>query len=332
MSIGEKIQAYRKNLGLSQEELGQKLLVSRQTISLWEKDQTIPAIDNLIHLKEIFNVSVDEILDVKTKSNSSEQAPLELYQFSFSENNYNDIYKLQSSQLYTKPITFALILISIILISISTSASDESICFALGMLFIYSISHIKDIHSYKKSWQSNKESLYQVTYQYKIFDNYLIIEIYRKNEKIRESKCYFTDIERIQLIDNYLFFIFGGQTFIIKKSDLKENSSFYSFMYNNPAAIQQPMPYKFKITSTILFAASLLSLFAAMTLVTNLPQGNNLSTEDMWMFLLFTPIPISSIIFGIVMKSKGYKYKKNIIIGIIMTIILCMYGSFTFIF
>ena len=62
MTIGEKIQFYRKNLGLSQEELGQKLYVSRQTVSLWEKDQTVPTIDNLVQLKEIFNVSFDELL------------------------------------------------------------------------------------------------------------------------------------------------------------------------------------------------------------------------------------------------------------------------------
>ena len=51
MTVGERIQMYRKQLGFSQEELGQKLLVSRQTISLWEKNQTVPTIDNLIRLK-----------------------------------------------------------------------------------------------------------------------------------------------------------------------------------------------------------------------------------------------------------------------------------------
>lgn len=45
-----------------------------------------------------------------------------------------------------------------------------------------------------------------------------------------------------------------------------------------------------------------------------------------------TPIPIASIVWGFVLKSKGCKYKKNIIVGIIMTVLLCMYGSFTFIF
>ena len=68
MTVGEKIQKYRKDLGLSQEELGQKLLLSRQTVSLWEKDQTAPTLDNLMRLKEIFGVSIDEILGVDNKT------------------------------------------------------------------------------------------------------------------------------------------------------------------------------------------------------------------------------------------------------------------------
>ena len=74
MTIGESILKRRKDLGLSQEELAEKLLVSRQTISLWEKDQTQPTIDNLFRLKEIFGVSIDKVLcaeeDKETKINS----------------------------------------------------------------------------------------------------------------------------------------------------------------------------------------------------------------------------------------------------------------------
>ncbi|MBR0302689.1 MAG: helix-turn-helix transcriptional regulator [Clostridia bacterium] len=50
MTVGEKIQFYRKEKNLSQEQLGQMLFVSRQTVSLWEKDQTMPTIDNLLKL------------------------------------------------------------------------------------------------------------------------------------------------------------------------------------------------------------------------------------------------------------------------------------------
>ena len=62
MTVGEKIQFYRKRAGLSQEELGQQLLVSRQTVSLWETGQTMPTLDNLIRLRAIFDASIDEIL------------------------------------------------------------------------------------------------------------------------------------------------------------------------------------------------------------------------------------------------------------------------------
>ena len=65
MTIGEKIYKCRKENNLSQEELGKKLFVSKQTISLWEKDQTVPTIDNLMKLKEIFGVSIDEIICAK---------------------------------------------------------------------------------------------------------------------------------------------------------------------------------------------------------------------------------------------------------------------------
>ena len=87
MTTGEKINYYRKQLGLSQEELGQKLLVSRQTISLWEKDQTVPTIDNLIRLKEIFGVSVDELLGCAEENQTEVNLPVakESYVFRYTK-------------------------------------------------------------------------------------------------------------------------------------------------------------------------------------------------------------------------------------------------------
>ena len=62
MTLGENILKLRKSKGLSQEELAEKLFVSRQTVSLWETDQTCPTIENLVLLKEIFGVPIDKIL------------------------------------------------------------------------------------------------------------------------------------------------------------------------------------------------------------------------------------------------------------------------------
>lgn len=69
MTVGKNILKLRKSRGISQEELANLLLISRQTVSQWENDQTVPSIDNLLRLKEIFGVSVDRMLtaeEVKT--------------------------------------------------------------------------------------------------------------------------------------------------------------------------------------------------------------------------------------------------------------------------
>lgn len=333
MTVGEKIQKYRKDLDLSQEELGQKLLVSRQTISLWEKDQTVPTIDNLIRLREIFGVSVDEILGFETIEQNNEILPNELYRFTFSKEELSEIYRLQRKSVYKSPLIFTILCILMILFFIGSSAPDVMIGFAFGMFLIGAVSHIKGIRTYSKAWKNSIEKICKSTYEYKVFDNYISVNIYRKNEKIRESKCFFTDIEQIQQFDKWLFLQFGGQSFIIRKSDLKENSAFYSYMYKNPSKIiEPPVSNKWRTISIILFVASLLSIMGALALVGAVSNANGLFVENMWLFFLLTPIPITSIIFGFVLKSKGYKYKKNIIVGFIMTFFLCIYGLFTFMF
>ena len=64
MTLGQRIQELRKNLGLSQEELGEKMGVSRQAISKWEGDQTIPELDKLISLSKLFGRTVGQLLGV----------------------------------------------------------------------------------------------------------------------------------------------------------------------------------------------------------------------------------------------------------------------------
>ena len=333
MTIGEKIQKYRKDLGLSQEELGQKLIVSRQTISLWEKDQTVPTIDNLMRLSEIFEISVDEILNSESKEQTAEIQPNESYRFTFSNEELNEIYRLQRKSIYKRPIIFTVLCILIIVFFIGSSAPDVMIGFSFGMFLIGAVSHFKGIRAYSKAWKNSTERICKSIYGYKVFENYISINIYRENEKIRESKCFFTDIEQIQQFGKWLFLQFGGQSFIIRKSDLKENSAFYSYMYKNPSKIiEPPVSNKWRTISIILFVASLLSIMGALALVGAVSNANGLFVENMWLFFLLTPIPITSIIFGFILKSKGYKYKKNIIVGFIMTFFLCIYGLFTFMF
>jgi len=81
----------------------------------------------------------------------------------------------------------------------------------------------------------------------------------------------------------------------------------------------------------ILFVLTILSLFFAMKTTSLVAEKNDrLTYEYMWIFLLFMPISILSIILGIKYRRKGYLCNKNIVGGIIITILLLMYGILPF--
>lgn len=88
----------------------------------------------------------------------------------------------------------------------------------------------------------------------------------------------------------------------------------------------------------ILFILSVCSIFLGLVIVgvsannAPIPEDPYSMIENMWKMLLITPIPLCSMIFGIVLTIKHFKCKRNIIGGAVMTILLVVFGSFSFIF
>ena len=72
MTFSEKISALRKQKGWSQEELAEKLMVTRQAVSKWESAQSMPDLDKLVQLSEALGVSTDYLL----KDEQSQSAPV----------------------------------------------------------------------------------------------------------------------------------------------------------------------------------------------------------------------------------------------------------------
>ena len=83
MTLGQRIQFYRKQKGLSQESLGEALGVSRQAVSKWEGDNGIPELSTLITMSRLFSVTVGQLLGVEDMQEDKENhdkrrtAPLE---------------------------------------------------------------------------------------------------------------------------------------------------------------------------------------------------------------------------------------------------------------
>lgn len=62
MEIGQKLKTARQKAGLTQEVVADKIQVSRQTISNWENEKSYPDIASVIHLSNLYNISLDELL------------------------------------------------------------------------------------------------------------------------------------------------------------------------------------------------------------------------------------------------------------------------------
>lgn len=62
MTFGEKLKSIRRQSGMSQEKLAEKIGVSRQAITKWETDRGIPDIENMMAISELFDISVDELI------------------------------------------------------------------------------------------------------------------------------------------------------------------------------------------------------------------------------------------------------------------------------
>ena len=90
MELGKQIKVYRQEAHLSQEELANRVYVSRQTISNWENDKSYPDVNSLVLLSEIFQISLDKLIkgDIEVMKNVIQKEEIEKM------NRYGKIYTI----------------------------------------------------------------------------------------------------------------------------------------------------------------------------------------------------------------------------------------------
>lgn len=349
MNIGETIQYHRKRLGLSQEDLGQQLNLSRQTISLWENGQTVPTIDNFVRLKEIFGVSVDTLLGCASAPEVEEKPqPVETYRFAFTEEDNKIRYKAWITALVRALcIPFAILVIMFIYtlngnVTITKGAvvtqhdfKAAAPLFAL-LLIVYLIAAVRVLKPNIKLFQARLALSQSKIYEYNTFYNFFTLTVKKNDETTSFYKVYYEDLERIEESEHFFSLTAGGICFEIPKRLLPENS-FCSFLANSYPAKTKIVKTRdaWSIASLVMIIASALSLPIALLLMVKFAgdTANFNFIEKMWLFFLPLPIPLASVVLGIVLKKKKYyAYKSNITVGCIMAVILCIYGCFTFIF
>lgn len=149
MKFEEKLMTLRKVKGWSQEDLSNKIGVSRQTISKWESSQTTPEMNKLIELSKLFEISVDELINDVPKEENTDEKEEKIY-----------------PKVNLKP-TNILLIISCILI-------------VVGVIFTI-ILFLKD-----KDDLTYVNDVVMITYNYTKNDNVEVVEIYSFN---KDSEC-----------------------------------------------------------------------------------------------------------------------------------------------
>lgn len=331
MTLGNKIQQCRKALGLSQEELGQKLLVSRQTVSLWEKDQTLPSIDNLTRLKEIFGISVDELLGVETavpadhSSVDAEEEPIEEYNFDYSEQEYKDAYAAYIR--YNRLIYYPLLMFIFMMVALAMDATGWPLYAFVGCFAVSVISTLISLRKIKKQSYNFVNDALKCSRIVRVYDDYVELRSYIDGKFNSLNKCAFSNLSHVMDTGNLITAICKNGMLIFRKSDLKEDSLIYTKLNIKDCA---PKKRKLKLYSLLLFISTLLSVLVGAACVVKLPDIFDFDTTPFWIFFSFLPIPVFSVYFGFSTKRTVGRYTKNIVAGIIVSVILFTFGSCSF--
>lgn len=142
MELGKQIKFYRNKIAMSQEELADRIYVSRQTISNWENDKSYPDIHSLVLLSEVFQISIDEL--VKGDIHMMKEVILN-----------EDVMKMKRyEKMYTILLIVTLVSVAPLFIWLGNKAWFIWISFYLGaMYYALKIEKLKkehDIYTYKE--------------------------------------------------------------------------------------------------------------------------------------------------------------------------------------
>ncbi|MBR4054618.1 MAG: helix-turn-helix transcriptional regulator [Clostridia bacterium] len=325
MTVGQRIQEHRKKNGLSQEELGQRLLVSRQTVSLWEKDQTLPTVDNLLLLKEIFGISVDELLGEEKKE---EKPSLERWEITYRQEALKEMLRRK---------LWARLLLGILLSVLGVGLLWEgylfgdrlfaaAVLFAGGALLFHFGSALKRRKYRLQTLPESKLSL-------ALYEEELTIALSRGEGADCVVRSPYGALRQIRRDGSCYVICYEGKEFLIplslfEKGEYDPETRLEAFLKKQEAQYGRKKPTGALRISALLLCISTYLGFAVLDFM----SGLVLVSKDPYTVLTWTVIGLSlvsagSVGMGIYLLCKNKKGLHNLIVGAIL-----LYGALRFAF
>lgn len=137
MNIGEKIFELRKSRNLSQEEVAEKLNVTRQTVSKWETNQSSPDFDKILPICELFEISTEELITgKKPKEKNNENEEMEKDVKEEKENLTRDEIRIKSAEIVSTSVFLYILDIVILVLSIAWLDLDPILVVSIFLILI----------------------------------------------------------------------------------------------------------------------------------------------------------------------------------------------------
>ena len=133
MNIGEKLFELRKEKNLSQEEVAEKLHVTRQTVSKWETNQSTPDFDKIIPLCELFGIGAEELLTGKKPQEKQENI---LEEPQIEKGMTKEEARRKSAEVVSTSVFICVIAVALFTVAVATLNFDPVIATAMFLVAI----------------------------------------------------------------------------------------------------------------------------------------------------------------------------------------------------
>lgn len=164
MNIGEKLFELRKEKKLSQEEVADKLNVTRQTVSKWETNQSTPDFDKIVPLCELFGISTEELLTGK-KPETEENKELDEVSENVKEEEKvmtKEEIRRKSAEVVSTSVFIYILAVAILIVAIPVLRINPIVVTAVFLIIVAFatariIKHYMSVPKFEKSKEEKKE-------------------------------------------------------------------------------------------------------------------------------------------------------------------------------
>ncbi len=160
MNLGEKLYELRKEKNLSQEEVADKLNVTRQTVSKWETNQSTPDFDKIVPLCELFEISTEELLTGKKQEEKEQKAEKEIIE---EKTLTKEEVRKKSAEVVSSAVFLYILAVVVIMIAIPVLKMNPIIASAIFLIIVgfataKIIKHYMSVPKFEKTKEEKREN------------------------------------------------------------------------------------------------------------------------------------------------------------------------------